>query len=185
MDPTDQVATDGGPEVSPSGRRWLAIAVSAGALVLGMAMLTQGFGGFSVVPEITGEQEETPYGWVLVLLGLVFVALVPLTLAVISGGRGRFSDGFAALGVGLLVAVLAGLVGAGRISTVITLAVGAAAVVALGRRTLAHLVLGALVAVLVTFAVAMTGTGLAVIGPVAALVAVGAADELGTRLRRH
>jgi hypothetical protein len=113
-----------------------------------MALLTRGFGGFSVVPEITAEQEATAYGRVLVLLGLVFVALVPLTLAVVSGGRGQIG----------------------------------AAVVALGRNSLARLVLRALAVVLVAFGVAMTGTGLAVIGPVAALVAVGVADELRTRL---
>jgi hypothetical protein len=185
VDRTDRVATDGGPEVCPPGRRWLSVAFSAGALALGMVLLRQGFGGFSVVPEITGEREVTPYGWVFVLLGLMLIALVPLTLAVISGGRGQIGAGLAGLGIGLMVAVLAGVAGVGRVSTVITLGVGATAVVALGRSSLIRLVVRALAVVLVAFGVAMTGTGLAVIGPVAALVAVGVADELGTRLRSH
>lgn len=150
-----------------------------------MALLTAGFEGFSVVPEITDEPEATPYGWVLVLLGLVLIAVVPLTLAVISGGRRQIVAGFAALGIGLTVAVVAGVVGAGRTSMVITLAAGAMAVVALGRRSLTRLVLGAVAVVLVAFGVAMAGGGLAVIGPVAALVVVGVADEVGTRLRNH
>ena len=158
------------------------MAVAAALLGLGVVLVTVGARGHSFLPDVTGESRESAHGWVLVLCGLVVLLVSPHAMAAISGGRGWTLMGLAGLGAGLLVASAAAVAGADRVSTLSTVIVGVAASVALrwDRPTLPLLRLALVAVVLV--AVLLMGRSGALVGPVAALVAVGLADEVSCRV---
>lgn len=162
---------------SPRARRWLAVAVAVGLLGAGVAAVAAGSRGWSVLPDVTGESSESPYGWVLVLGGMAALLLAPLALAGVSGGRRWTMMGLAGLVVGSMAAAACAV----ALDSVATSAVlvGVAAVLALKWDRPRQLVLRGVLLAGVLAAALVLGPPVVVAAPFAAVVAVGLADELG------